>query len=716
MDDTEGISATMGKFDVAKGHVLHRQGDAIENLELLLKGSVSLRAGENVALEAESGTILGAFAPAGGTYAYDYTAREACTLFSFDYSSEEDLVSAVKSTPAIAPVMASASIAFVDGMLDELESLYEKGRGLVLDLQSDYTEYRNVCATLMVAPQRYEAVETLEPPEQPEILSSWQADLCQAWYEQDETLRKTYYALDLNFCVGNILLAARIAQLVQPQMEQMMAFIRETQEKTDAFLREYHTQKAKLDEAKRQEALDAGSGELPSIQNALDTILAFAGVERDVAEAFRRDIQTFYGTVGKTEKSDAMRRLRRNITDNFYLIYEAAFFRSLETQDVPAEVKMFFLFGFVDEQLAGAENTAALYKYALLWEDDPEGRILTTYDWLRKIYVGEVPPSKDEFDQDWTDSLKERLRTHEITDKQAEELKTDGKAMVHFELTNMISRANKMTYGSVLSFVPVFFAEAVVRPLEKCFSSPKVVRAALDKIRSIDYSCFYRPAVTSYMQWKINMFEYHVEVLPYIILMPNFGSRGVMWQEIEGRMRKTPAHFVLSIFHSASLDDTMLHMCAQFRWEMCKRIQGVHYADIKDPSLTSEYIGYLQFYKKNHELSAALKEKVKQTLKRFRNNYRDVFFSEYEMFLKNEAAGMARLNKVSREILFKYCTFAEATREALSSNPQYTQLISQWMTTQKSQLQTLNFMQLKIKRLSGEVPEEVLREVAYWQM
>ena len=149
---------------------------------------------------------------------------------------------------------------------------------------------------------------------------------------------------------------------------------------------------------------------------------------------------------------------------------------------------------------------------------------------------------------------------------------------------------------------------------------------------------------------------------------------------------------------------------------MCKRIQGVHYADIKDPSLTSEYIGYLQFYKKNHELSAALKEKVKQTLKRFRNNYRDVFFSEYEMFLKNEAAGMARLNKVSREILFKYCTFAEATREALSSNPQYTQLISQWMTTQKSQLQTLNFMQLKIKRLSGEVPEEVLREVAYWQM
>ena len=107
------------------------------------------------------------------TYDYDYTAREDGTLFSYDYNSEEDLVSAIKGTPAIAPVMASASIALLNGLIDALNELYEKGRGLVLDLKSDYTDYRNVCATLMLAPEQFPAVEALEPPEEPEILSSW---------------------------------------------------------------------------------------------------------------------------------------------------------------------------------------------------------------------------------------------------------------------------------------------------------------------------------------------------------------------------------------------------------------------------------------------------------------------------------------------------------------------------------------------------------------
>ena len=706
----------MGKYDVTKGQVLHRKGEAIEHLDLLLKGSVSIQSGDEVALQADHGTILGAFLPAGEPYPYTYTAREDGTLFSYDYSSEEDLVTAIKATPAIAPVMASASAALLNELIDVLESLYEKGRSLVLDLQSDYTDYRNVCAALMTAPQKYEAVEALEPPEQPELLSSWQTDLCQAWYEQDETLRKVYYPADINFCVGNILLAAQMAQRLQPEIEEMTAFIRETQEKTDDFVREYRTQKAKLEDAKRQEALDAGSGELPAIENALDTILAFSGVARDVAEKFRTDVQAFSQSASKTEKTDTMRRLRRSIADNFYIIYEAAFFQSLQAAEIPAEVKMFFLFGIVDENLAGADNTKALYRYALLWEDDPEGRILTTYDWLKKIYNGEVPPSKDEFDQDWSDNLREKVRTHEITDKQAEELQTDGKAMVHFELVNMIAKADKMTYGSIMSFVPIFFAEQVNRPLEKCFSSPKVVRAALDKVRSIDFSCFYRPALTSYMKWKIQRFEYHVEVLPYVVLMPNFGSRGVMWQEIEGRKRQTPAHFVLSIFHSSNLEDTMLNMCAQFRWEMCKRIEGVHYADVQNKSLTSDYIGYLQFYKKNHDLSAALKEKVKETLKRHRNSYRDVFISEYETFIRNESTGMSRLNKVSRLILFKYCTFSQAYRDTLSSNPQYTQLISKWMADEKSKLQTLGFLRAKLQRLSGEVPPEVDAEIAYAQL
>ena len=43
----------MGKYDVKKGQVLHRQGEAIEQLDFVLKGSVSIHSGEDAALQAE---------------------------------------------------------------------------------------------------------------------------------------------------------------------------------------------------------------------------------------------------------------------------------------------------------------------------------------------------------------------------------------------------------------------------------------------------------------------------------------------------------------------------------------------------------------------------------------------------------------------------------------------------------------------------------------
>ena len=82
----------MGKFEVKKGQVLHKQGEPVECLDLLLKGSVSVHSGADVALQAGTGAILGAFVPAGGTYSYTYTASEDGMLFSYDYGSEEDLV------------------------------------------------------------------------------------------------------------------------------------------------------------------------------------------------------------------------------------------------------------------------------------------------------------------------------------------------------------------------------------------------------------------------------------------------------------------------------------------------------------------------------------------------------------------------------------------------------------------------------------------------
>ena len=189
-----------------------------------------------------------------------------------------------------------------------------------------------------------------------------------------------------------------------------------------------------------------------------------------------------------------------------------------------------------------------------------------------------------------------------------------------------------------------------------------------------------------------------------------------MWQEIEGRKRTTPAHMVLSIFHSADLETTLIRMCAQFRWEMCKRIQGVHYSDVTELSLTAEYCNYLQFYKKNSTLSSDMKERVKSALKRHGNSYSKVFAAEYEQFVKNESEGLPRLNKVSREILFKYCTFGRSYRDTLSINPQYKPLIDRWNIAHDEKQRTFELFTRRILGQIPELPEEMKVEEAYLKL
>ena len=61
-----------------------------------------------------------------------------------------------------------------------------------------------------------------------------------------------------------------------------------------------------------------------------------------------------------------------------------------------------------------------------------------------------------------------------------------------------------------------------------------------------------------------------------------------MWQEIEGARRSTPAHMMLSVFHSEDLYETAIRMCAMFRWEMCRRNHAQPNADNTEPTHTSE--------------------------------------------------------------------------------------------------------------------------------
>lgn len=170
------------------------------------------------------------------------------------------------------------------------------------------------------------------------------------------------------------------------------------------------------------------------------------------------------------------------------------------------------------------------------------------------------------------------------------------------------------------------------------------------------------------------------------------------------------------IFTAVDLDDMMIETAGRFRWEMCRKIQGVHWNDIREKSLTAEYCDYIQFYRKNSDLSVDAKEKLKSALVRAKNNYREVFVKDYQNWVKFESQGSFRLNKVARDILVRYCPFTKAVREELKANPMYQMSIQRFEIGNAKKVQRIVGVYEKYKKAGGVITPELKENLLFYQM
>ena len=279
--------------------------------------------------------------------------------------------------------------------------------------------------------------------------------------------------------------------------------------------------------------------------------------------------------------------------------------------------------------------------------------VYTFYDWLLAIYNGEKSPSRSELDEDFSDYVHKQKRQSNLSSAAVTDLENNPMERVRYELQNMFPSVNKITYGRVTTFCPIFTAENVLKDLNASYVTPVQIEKALDTIRHVDYSAFYRESLDFDNMQIMGKESIHLEFLPDIILMPNVGIKGAMWQEIEGKKRNSPSRMIFSIFHMEDLSTSMIRLTGEFRWELCKRIQGGRWNDVTDASLTSEYFDYVQFFRKNTELSKDAKEKLLISLQRAKNSFKEMFVRDYVVWVLFESNGSARLNKVARRILFK---------------------------------------------------------------
>ena len=449
-----------------------------------------------------------------------------------------------------------------------------------------------------------------------------------------------------------------------------------------------HHSKVEMDENVGGEVAEILSREQILKTDFTTYIMKYAGYEQAEIAACKQLIAEYDKIAEISDYTPEMQKTRRALTKVFYEIYEKAFFRAVHARTISTILKLFFNFGVLDLQIAGEQHLDGLMAISELldnqWREqkkwDAEGEsfchVYSAYQWLCLIFRGEKEPSKNEFDVDYAGHLLEMRKNHEITREQENVLKRDQIKKVEFEIRNMFVTNNRITYGRITTFCPVLHRKDFVRSIDQLIVSEMTVNAVVDEIRELDYSCFYREVFFASPKYGIDRTEIMKEVLPDVILMPNIGSKAMMWQETAGVKKDTPARFIFPVMTMGELYDMMLETIGRYRWEICRKVMGVRWNDIREKSLTSEFYDYIQFYRKNRDLSQQAKERVKAELVHAKNNYREVFVADYIGWMKYESQGSSKLNKVSRRIISEYVPFKGEVRRKMEENPIYRDLFT----------------------------------------
>lgn len=516
---------------------------------------------------------------------------------------------------------------------------------------------------------------------------------------EDEDLLELWYDLAMKYAqIGEN------AEKADRRVTELEAFLKKTGFYEDAVIEERlayyksmnfldYVQNHQSDAMEIDENEDGEVAEVLTREQILKTdfatyIMKYAGYEQPQIDECKQLIAEYELIAEVQDYTPEMQKTRRSLTKVFYEIYEKAFLRAVHARSIPVVMKLFFNFGVLDLQMAGEDHLDELMAVSELldnqWKEQKMGdaagenfcHVYSAYQWLCLIYRGEKEPSKNEFDIDYTGHLLEMRKNHEITREEENALKRDQLKKVEFEIRNMFMTNNRITYGRITTFCPVLHRKDFMRSIDQLIVSTMTINAAVDEIRELDYSCFYREVFFASPKYGIDRTEIMKEVLPDVILMPNIGSRAMMWQETAGVKKDTPARFVFPVMITNELSDMMLETIGRYRWEICRKILGVRWNDIREKSLTSEFYDYIQFYRKNRDLSQQAKERVKADLVHAKNNYREVFVADYVSWMKYESQGNFRLNKVSRRIISEYVPFKAEVRKKLEENPMYKELFT----------------------------------------
>lgn len=458
-----------------------------------------------------------------------------------------------------------------------------------------------------------------------------------------------------------------------------------------------------------------GFEELPAeVKNPTKRLIDMSGIEEGKAKNFMKSLQAFKKLRDKFSTEDDVRKIRRGVTSVFFEIYREVAKRTIINGNRSKLVEMFLNFGYMDDELLTPNQIMDLYEI----KDKSKTKRINVYyidEWLQKIYDKDEPPSVNGFGQDYREALRELKKRGTISDKELEEHWESSSKRLEYEVDNMIETTHRLCYGQVSVYFPILHKDMITKDFERALIRRDVMEKSIKEITDIDFSAFYREVLYKNKELNIEKELVMQEVLPNIILMPTFGSRAIMWEELSSRQKNSTGRFLFPIFTSEEIESLLLPTIGAFRWELCKTMLGPAWNDITQMSITSEYSDYVQFYKKNRNLSDESKEKLKIQIKKCRNNLREVFVSDYNLWIRYESKGIMRLNRVARGILYRQVPFAKNIREELSKQPMFSEIANRFKNIRSKKATELENRYFKFTKTGNPLPPELQHHIEFYK-
>lgn len=755
-----------------KGERFIRKGRRVSEVNIILRGSVIMKM-KNHQVILETGAVIGLTDAANSRYTCDYIANEDSLLVTYAFNTVDDFKVIFEEQPKYTYAFLHATISQCNKMLKQYEKLQKTDEELYLFIMKQYKEYQLLCKRYKVEEMVFSGKNLITPVEIDSFISKWEMDYVEGLAGQPASILKQFYMPHQEICIGEILRASNLMKQTIENMETMIDYkeertnlifgkegedlytlwfdlskkasrknydileIQKRMKQAQSFLMERKLisgnmvlkgfqeywrfdfeeyAKTALDPTKSNKNIDIPQEpDNPVGLDYYEYILSYAGIEESRKIQLRELIEKFQQAVSKDNKSREDLEIYKHMTEVFFEIYEKAFIRSLEVDEVSPIMQLFFQFGFFDPLLVSEEKINQLLELIPRLKRNNMQCIYTFYDWLKEIYVGNRNTSKNEFDLDFTGSLRELRKANRITAEEEKMYQLDRGRMVQYEIENMFKSAMKGAYGRGGTYSPVLNEKDITKSLDVMFVTPEKIEAAINAIKFVDFRCFYREIIFYDSEKDGTRMLLQKEIYPDIILAPIIGKQGMMWQESAGVDRESPGRFILPVLTSFDINEMMLSIVASYRWEICRKLQGARWNDITERSLTSEYYDFLQFYKKNKNISADVKEKIKSALSHCKGSFREVFAMDYINWIKYESHGNFRLNKVAREILARYCPFPQEKRMKLLENPMFRSTFSKYENLMLQEETKLKNAFKRYKDLGGEITPQMMETLHFYQ-